>query len=150
MKTSNLFVTGLVALTLGSCAGSNAVVPQTKSQIAECYSKPSICARDGYENFISAGEAYSKQDAVDMAKLNVKKQMAQYLFGTSMTSSTTSIRTSAGRSSELPRTNDYTESSTQIKVAEGTLPRITWKWECLENADGNKCYVVGYIPTPKK
>lgn len=146
MKTSNLIATGLAALALIGRAGSNAVVPQAKSRIAECYFNPSICAKDGYDNFVSSGEGYSKQDAVDTAKLNIKKQIAQYLFGTSMTSSTTSTRTSQGKSSELPKINDYTETSTQIKVTEGTLPKIIWEWECQENTIGNKCYVVGYIP----
>ncbi len=149
MKT-NLFATGLVALALGACAGSN--VPykgqaiQTKSKLERCYSKPSLCAKSGHENFVSAGEAYSKEDAVNMAKLEVKKQIAGYLFGTSMTSSTTSVRTSQGKSSELPKINNYTETSTQIKVARGTLPRIIWEWECSESINGNKCHVVGYIP----
>ncbi len=145
MKT-NLFATGLVALALGACAGSNAAVHQTKSKLEKCYSNLSVCAKNGYENFISSGEAYSKEDAVNMAKLEVKKQIAGYLFGTSMTSSTTSIRTSQGKSSEFPRINDYTETSTQIKVTKGTLPKIIWESECLTNTDGNKCYVVGYIP----
>lgn len=147
MKTSNLFVTGLTDLVLGACAGTNpTIAPQEKSKLEKCYSNLSACERGGYENFVSTSEAYSKQDAVDMAKLNVKMQMAKYLFGTLMTSSTTSTRTSIGKSSELPRINDYTESSTQIKVTKGTLPKIIWEWECLTNTDGNKCYVVGYIP----
>ena len=145
MKTKNLIATGLAALTLGACAGINAAVPQKRSPIVECHSNPSICARSGYENFVSTGEGNSKQDAVDLAKVGVKKQIAQYLFGSQLTSSTTSLRTSIGKSSELPKINDYTESSTQIKTAKGTLPKIVWEWECLPDVNGNKCYVVGYI-----
>ena len=146
MKTSNLFFSGLAALALGACAGSNVAVPQKKSLIQECYSSPSICARSGYENFVSSGEGYSKQDAVDMAKLNVKKQIAQYLFGSEMTISTNSVKTSSGKSSEIPRTNSYETSSIQVRTMKETLPKIIWDWECRENANGNKCYVVGYIP----
>ena len=147
----NKFKTGLIglaALAAVGCAGNGEIAkPQPgKSLIARCTNQLDLCARKGYENFAAIGEGSTKQDAVDEARYDIRKQAAKYLFGSKITDSKTSIRTSVGKSSGQTQANDYEIKQTQVSVVKGTLPKIIWEYECTEDRNGNKCYVIGYIP----
>jgi len=149
MKKANFFKTGasLAALALAGCTSNgNHQINVPKSNLAECYSNLEKCARPGFDNFAAIGESYSGENAVNMAKLDVKTQIARYLFGSHIVSSTTSVKTLNGKSSGLPEEKGYTINTRQIRVIKGTLPRIIWESECVTDVNGNKCYVVGYIP----
>src|SRR3989304_7215909 len=146
----NTFKTGLIGLAAlaASCSGNGeGVKPQTKeSLIVRCANNLSLCARKGYENFAAIGEGETKQNAFDDARYDITKQVARYLHGTEIVDSQTSVRTSVGKASELPQTNDYEIKQTQFRVTRGKIPKILWESECFENGNGSKCYVVGYIP----
>ena len=147
----NKFKTGLIglaALAAVGCAGNGEIAkPQPgKSLIARCTNQLDLCARKGYENFAAIGEGSTKQDAVDEARYDIRKQAAKYLFGSQITDSKILVRTSVGKSSEPQETNDYEIKQTQVSVAKGTLPKVLWEFECTANGNGNKCYVIGYIP----
>ena len=148
---TNTFKTGLIGLAtlVASCAGNGniGVQPQPKeSLIARCTDNLSLCSKPGYENFAAIGEGETKQNAFDDARYDITKQVARYLHGTEIVDSQTSVRTSVGKASELPQTNDYEIKQTQFRVTRGKIPKILWESECFENGNGSKCYVVGYIP----
>ena len=139
---------GLAGLLATSCAGNQEVVkPKTNGGlISRCVNQLDLCARQGYENFAAIGEGSTKQDAFNIARNSIKRQVLSYLYGTEIIDSSTSIKTSVGRASGTPKTNDYTIKHTEVRVAKGTLPKILWEYECSTDSNGNKCYVIGYIP----
>ena len=148
MNTLKKIAFGAAVLTgLAACAGNpQPKEPAESGLIAKCANKLSLCARPGYENFAAIGEGSTKQDAYDSARWDIRKQIANYLFGSRIIDSQTSVTSSVGKSSGLPKTDRYEKKSTQVRVMGGTLPEILWKYECSANSEGNKCYVVGYIP----
>ncbi len=151
MKTANLFKTGatLAALVLTGCAGNPQLARPVETEnglIARCANKLDLCVKSGYDNFVAIGEGSTKQDAVNMAKQDIVRQIARYLHGSKIVNSQTSIRTSVGKSSELPKTDNYTTTHTEIRATRGKIPKIIWEWECSLQGNGYRCPSVGYIP----